>query len=67
VNTTGLTVIGEVSQYPAGKNVGDYPNATLSIDRSVIIGDYLYTISQAEVMVSSLGSFQTVATVQLPP
>ena len=67
VNSTGLTVIGEVSQYPAGQNVGDYPNASLSIDRSIIIGDYLYTISQSEVMVSSMASgFSTVATVQLP-
>ena len=64
---TGLAVLGKVSQYPAGQNVGDYPNASLTIDRSVIIGDYLYTISQGEVMVSGLGgSFPTVATVQLP-
>ena len=67
VNSAGLDVLGEVSQYPAGQNVGDYPNASLSIDRSVIIGDYLYTISQSEVMVSSMISgFSTVATVQLP-
>ena len=66
VNSTGLAVLGKVSQYPAGQNVGDYPNDSLSIDRSVIIGDYLYTISQSEVMVSSLASgFPTVATVQL--
>jgi uncharacterized secreted protein with C-terminal beta-propeller domain len=64
---TGLTVLGKVSQYPASQNYGDYPNDSLSIDRSVIIGDYLYTISQGEVMVSSLSSFSTVATVQLPP
>ena len=64
---TGLTVLGGVSQYPAGQNFGDYPNDSLSIDRSVIIGDYLYTISQGEVMVSSIGgSFPTVATVDLP-
>jgi len=65
---TGLTVLGRVSQYPAGQNFGDYPNDSFSIDRSVIIGDYLYTVSQAEVMVSTLGgSFTTVATVNLPP
>jgi uncharacterized secreted protein with C-terminal beta-propeller domain len=63
---TGLTVLGKVSQYPAGQNFGDYPNDSLSIDRSVIIGGYLYTISQADVMVSSLSSFATVATVPLP-
>jgi inhibitor of cysteine peptidase len=65
---TGLTVLGRVSQYPAGQNFGDYPNDSLSIDRSVIIGDYLYTISQGEVLVSNMsGSFPTVATVALPP
>ena len=65
---TGLTVLGRMSQYPAGQNFGDYPNDSLSIDRSVIIGDYLYTISQGEVMVSNMGgSFPTVATVNLPP
>jgi inhibitor of cysteine peptidase len=65
---TGLTVLGRVSQYPAAQNFGDYPNDSLSIDRSVIIGDYLYTISQGEVMVSNMGgSFPTVATVNLPP
>jgi len=65
---SGLTILGRASQYPAGQNFGDYPNDSLSIDRSVIIGDYLYTISQAEVMVSTLGgSFATVATVNLPP
>ena len=63
---TGLTILGRVSQYPAGQNFGDYPNDGFSIDRSVIIGDYLYTISQNEVMVSSLSSFTMVATVQLP-
>jgi len=64
---TGLTVLGRVSQYPPGQNFGDYPNDSLSIDRSVIIGDYLYTISQGEVMVSNMsGSFPTVATVNLP-
>jgi uncharacterized secreted protein with C-terminal beta-propeller domain len=64
---TGLTVLGRVSQYPASQNYGDYPNDSLSVDRSVIIGDYLYTISQSEVMVSSMASgFSTVAMVQLP-
>ena len=66
-DASGLKVVGQVSQYPAGQNVGDYPNASLSIDRSIIIGDYLYTISQGEVMASSLGSFVTFATVALPP
>jgi inhibitor of cysteine peptidase len=63
---SGFDVLGNVTQYPAGQNFGDSPNGNLSIDRSVIIGDYLYTVSQGEVMVSTLASFSTVATVQLP-
>jgi uncharacterized secreted protein with C-terminal beta-propeller domain len=66
VTDGGFKVLGQVSQYPAGQNFGDYPNDSLSIDRSVIIGSYLYTISQSEVMVSTLDTFSTVATVPLP-
>ena len=66
VAPTGFTVLGKVSQYPSGQNFGDYPNESLSVDRSVIIGGYLYTISQGEVMVSTLDTFSTVATVLLP-
>jgi inhibitor of cysteine peptidase len=65
VNATGFTLLGTVSQYPAGQNYGDSPNSNLQIDRSVIIGDYLYTISQGEVMVSSLSSLATIATLPL--
>jgi uncharacterized secreted protein with C-terminal beta-propeller domain len=66
VNSTGLTLIGRVSQYPAGQNYGDSNNPNLQIDRSVIIGSYLYTISNGEVMVSNLPSLTTVATIPLP-
>jgi uncharacterized secreted protein with C-terminal beta-propeller domain len=66
VTPVGFTLLGTVSQYPPGQNYGDSPNGGLQIDRSVIIGNYLYTISQSEVMVSSLSSFSTVAIVQLP-
>jgi hypothetical protein len=67
VTSAGFTTLGRVSQYPPGQGFGDSPNNNLQINRSVIIGDYLYTISQSEVMVSSLSStsFATVATVQL--
>src|SRR5438132_1139517 len=65
VTTAGFTLLGRVSQYPPGKSYGDSPVNNLQIDRSVIIGNYLYTVSQGEVMVSSLSSFSTVATVQL--
>jgi inhibitor of cysteine peptidase len=65
VTSSGFTLLGRVSQYPAGQNFGDSPNNSLQVDRSVIIGDYLYTVSQSEVMVSALSSFSTVATVPL--
>ena len=66
-NSAGFTVMGRVSQYPAGQSFGDSPSSNLQIDRSVIIGDYLYTISQNEVMVSSLSSpsFATVTAISL--
>ncbi len=64
-NATGFTLLGRASQYPADGNQGDSPNGDLSINRSVIIGGYLYTISQSEVMVSSLSSLSTVAIVLL--
>jgi inhibitor of cysteine peptidase len=66
VTSSGFTLLGRVSQYPAGQNYGDSPVGNLQIDRSVIIGNYLYTISQGEVMVSDLSSFSTLATVALP-
>jgi len=66
VTDTGFTILGKVSQYPAGQNFGDSPNDSLQIDRSVVIGDYLYTISQGEVMVSTMSTFSTVATLHLP-
>ncbi len=66
VTAAGFTLLGRVSQYPPGQNYGDSPNNSLQIDRSVIIGNYLYTVSQGEVMVSDLSSFSTLATVLLP-
>ncbi|MDA4114285.1 MAG: beta-propeller domain-containing protein, partial [Thaumarchaeota archaeon] len=66
VNSTGFTLLGRVTQYPANQNYGDSPNGNLQIERSIIIGGYLYTISQSELMVSSLSSLTTVATVSLP-
>ena len=66
VSTSGFTLLGTVSQYPAGMNYGDSPNNNLQIDRSVIIGNVLYTISGSEVMASDLTSFATISTVTLP-
>ena len=65
VTSTGFDLLGKVSQYPPGMNYGDSANGSLQIGRSVIIGDYLYTVSQGEVMVSALSNFATVATVPL--
>ncbi|HEV2137756.1 MAG TPA: beta-propeller domain-containing protein [Nitrososphaerales archaeon] len=65
VTSSGFNILGKVSQYTGSQNFGDSANNGLQIDRSVIIGDYLYTISQGEVMVSTLSSFSTVATVPL--
>lgn len=66
VTPQGFTLLGTVSQYPAGQNYGDSPNSNLQVDRSVIIGNDLYTVSQGEVMISDLSSFATLGTIQLP-
>jgi inhibitor of cysteine peptidase len=67
VTNSGFSLMGKVSQYPPGQaNFGDSANGSLQILRTMIIGNYLYTISQGELMVSDLSSFSTVATVTLP-
>jgi uncharacterized secreted protein with C-terminal beta-propeller domain len=66
VTPTGFTILGKVSQYPPEQNYGNSPNSDLMVDRSVVIGDYLYTISQSEVMVSNITSFVAVTRVSLP-
>jgi inhibitor of cysteine peptidase len=60
VSTTGFKLLGTVTQNLPGESP-----STNEIDRSVIIGDVLYTVSQNEVMASSLSNFTTLATVQL--
>ena len=65
VNSSGFTLLGRVSQYTNEGNFGDSANSNLQIDRSVIIGNDLYTISQGEVMISDLTSFSTLGTIQL--
>lgn len=67
VNGTGFTLLGTVSQYPPSVNYSASANNDLDITRSVIIGNYLYTVSSGEVMVSSLSTFTTLGTVPLPP
>jgi uncharacterized secreted protein with C-terminal beta-propeller domain len=65
VTPSGFEYVGRVSQYPAGQNYGDSPNNGLQIDRSVIIGQGLYTVSQTEVMASDLSNLSAIATVKL--
>jgi uncharacterized secreted protein with C-terminal beta-propeller domain len=60
VSTGGFKLLGTVSQDLSGQRPG-----THQIDRSVIIGSVLYTVSQNEVMASDLSSFSTLATVHL--
>jgi inhibitor of cysteine peptidase len=60
VSTTGFKLLGTVTQNMPGQSPSNN-----EIDRSVIIGDVLYTISQNEVMASSLSNFSTLATIQL--
>ncbi|MDA4116990.1 MAG: beta-propeller domain-containing protein [Thaumarchaeota archaeon] len=60
VSTSGFKLLGTVSQDQRGQSPG-----THEIDRTVIIGNVLYTISQSEVMASDLTSFSTLATLQL--
>ncbi|HEV2389693.1 MAG TPA: beta-propeller domain-containing protein [Nitrososphaerales archaeon] len=61
VSTAGFRLLGTVTQNRPGQDP-----STNQIDRSVIIGNVLYTVSQNEVMASSLSSFATLATVPLP-
>jgi inhibitor of cysteine peptidase len=60
VSTAGFKLLGTVSQDQAGQSPG-----THEIDRTVVIGNILYTISQNEVMASNLSGFSTLATIQL--
>ena len=60
VSDAGFKLLGTVTQNAPGQSPG-----TNEVDRSVIIGDVLYTISQNEVMATSLSTFATLATVQL--
>jgi hypothetical protein len=67
VTTSGFNLMGTVSQNPAGTGVPSYWGSSggHTIDRSVIIGNTLYTVSQNEVMASDLTNFSTLATVSL--
>jgi inhibitor of cysteine peptidase len=60
VSKTGFRLLGTVTQ----NNPSQSPS-TNEIDRSVIIGNVLYTVSPNEVLASSLTDFSTLATIQL--
>jgi len=63
VNSAGIVLLGRVTQY---QNYSDSPTGNLDIYRTIIIDNYLYTISQGEVMVSSLTDFSTITAISLP-
>jgi inhibitor of cysteine peptidase len=65
VTTTGFKLMGTVSQYPASSTSYWGSSGGYDIFRSVIIGNALYTVSNSEVLVSSLSNFSTLATVAL--
>ena len=60
VSTAGFKLLGTVTQDNPGGSPG-----TNEIDRSVIIGNVLYTISSNEVMATSLSNFSMLATIHL--
>ena len=66
VSSSGFTLLGRVSQYQNGTaSFAESPNYNLQIERSAIIGNALYTVSQNEVMVSDLSTFSTLASLAL--
>ena len=70
VNTTGrLTVVGRITHELANPNpgAGEYLNASLEVHRALYIGDLLYTISPAMVMVHRLADLSPVASVVYEP
>ena len=66
MSSSGFSLLGNVSQYTNFGNFGDSTNYNLQIQRSIIIGNYLYTISQGEVMISDLSDLSTLSSIQLP-
>ncbi len=67
VTASGFNLMGTVSQNPPGTGVQTYWGGSSghTIDRSVIIGNTIYTVSQNEVMASDLSSFSTLAAIAL--
>lgn len=63
VSQTGVKLIGSVTQVPEGSSIGQ--SQDFYINRIVIIGDYVYTISNRMVMVSNLSDLSFVGTVEL--
>jgi CO dehydrogenase/acetyl-CoA synthase epsilon subunit len=68
VDATGFTLLGTVSQYKQSNNYSTYTGNgnNFDITRTVVIGNYLYSISSDEVLVSDLSDFSTISTIALP-
>jgi inhibitor of cysteine peptidase len=63
--SAGISLNGTVTHI-AGKLTGTSADYNLYIQRSLYIGDLLYTISNGQVRISSLQGLATVATITLP-
>lgn len=63
VSQTGIKLIGCVTQVPQGSPIDQ--SQDFYINRIVIIGDYVYTISNRMVMASNLSDFSFVGAVKL--
>ncbi len=61
---SGFQLLGRITQIPSGVSVNENPH--YYINRIVIIGDYVYAISNRAVSVNNLPSLSVVAQIQLP-
>jgi uncharacterized secreted protein with C-terminal beta-propeller domain len=61
--SSGFKLIGTISHIPSGGSVGT--NSDLYINRVVIIGNFVYTISNNLVLISNLPTLSTVRQIQL--
>jgi uncharacterized secreted protein with C-terminal beta-propeller domain len=63
VSSGGFSLIGNVTQIPHGQAVD--ANQDLFVNRIILIGNFVYTISDRMILVSALPSLQTVAEIPL--
>jgi inhibitor of cysteine peptidase len=62
VGNQGFKLLGNLTQMPQGEINGNYP---YFVNRVVLIGDFVYTISEQAVQVNDLGTMSQVTTIQL--